>query len=95
MQFHIGVGNQVAILLKVMRHADHVPVAFDHQRLVARLLEAHMEGVLLLEILQQVVGFQKMFDGGLKKGGHFGFLHTRIGGQPGRPPMKFVIRPSR
>ena len=55
MQFNIRVGDQVAVLLEVMRDADHLTVAFDYQRLVAGLLKAHMEGVLVLEILQQVV----------------------------------------
>ena len=56
MQFHIRVGDQVAVLLEVVRDTDHVAVPFDHQRLVAGHLKAHMEGVLVLEIIQAGCG---------------------------------------
>lgn len=55
MQFHIRVGDQVAVLLEVVRDADHLAVTLDHQRLVACFLKTNMEGVLRLEFLQQVV----------------------------------------
>ncbi len=55
MKLHIRVGDQVAVLLEVVRDADHLTVAFDYQRLIAGLLKTNMEGVLRLEFLQQVV----------------------------------------
>ena len=70
MQLHIRVGDQVAILFEVMRDGDHLAVAFDHQRLIAGLLKTHVEGVLVLEIIQQVMGCKQVFDGFLKEGGH-------------------------
>ena len=80
-QLDIRIGDQITVLFEVMRYGDHLAVAFDHQWLVTGLLEAHMEGVLGLEILQQIVGLQQVFNGSLKEGGHFGFSLKKFGGR--------------
>jgi len=51
-QFHIRVGDQVTVLFKVVRDAEHVAVAFDHQWLITCFLKAYVEGVLGLKVIQ-------------------------------------------
>ena len=67
MQLHIWVRYQVAVLLKVVGNADHVIMPFDHEAVEVRHIQAQMEVILRLEGFQLVMGFQQMFDGGLKE----------------------------
>ena len=58
MKFYVRVGNQVAILFKVMGYADHLSVSFDHKTVKVGHIETDMEVILCLKALQQVMGFQ-------------------------------------
>ena len=69
-KFHFGISDQVAVLFEIVRHADQFVMPFDHQAVVAEHVEVDMEVELGLERLEQIVCLQKMFDGGLKQGGH-------------------------
>ncbi len=70
MKLHFGVGDQVAVLLEVVSHTDQLIMPLDHETVKVGHIEAHMEVTLRLELLQQIMGFQKVLDRGLKRGRH-------------------------
>ena len=52
MQLDIRVGHQVAILLEVVRDADHLSMALNHQSIKVWHVETDMEVLLGLESFQ-------------------------------------------
>ena len=67
MQFHIRIGNEIAVLFKVVGDTDHVIVPFDDEAVEVRHVESKVEVILRLKGFQLVMGFQQMFNGGLKE----------------------------
>jgi len=67
MQFHIRVRNQITVLFEVVGDADHLSVSFDYETIEMRHVQPEMKVILCLKGFQLVVGFQQVFNCGLKK----------------------------
>ncbi len=90
MKFHVRVGNEVAILFEIMGNADHFPMSLDNQTVEMRHVEADKEVFLRLKSFQQVMGFQEMFNGDLKKRLH-SVSRKRMETAHGRPPFQIFF----
>ncbi len=57
-ELYFGIGDQVTVLLEVVRDTDQFIMSFDHEAVKVRHVEAHMEVTLGLELLQEIMGLQ-------------------------------------
>jgi hypothetical protein len=69
-QFHVRVRNQVTVLFEVVGDADQFSMSFDHKTVKVRHVQAEVKMILRLKSLQLVMGFQYLFNSGLKEGFH-------------------------
>jgi hypothetical protein len=69
-QFHVRVRNQIAVLFEVVGDADQFSMSFDHQAVKVRHVQAEVKVILRLKGLQLVMGFQYLFNSGLKESFH-------------------------
>lgn len=55
MKFYVGIRDQVAVLLEIVRDADQLAMPFNDETVVAGHIKTHMEISLRLELFKQVV----------------------------------------
>jgi hypothetical protein len=84
-QFHLWVCDLLSVLFGVMSDTDQIVMSLDNQAFISSHIKLDVKFCLGLEAFQQIMGFQKILDRGLKQSGHWVLLKNS-GGRLGRPP---------